>query len=214
MSEEKGGKLSDTLLRLLRGTGRPFSVNALLKELPKDAKKASVEKVLGKLVDSECVVEKTFGKKTLYWAKQSKVDSAKLLEQRNQLSEQIILLDKQLAATEETARKLEAELKPFTSKGKQDPDQKLSGPELDEAIKEQEKRVESLTAQRDRMAAAGGPKKSSKSKAEYEKAWRQRKRIVLDIMGAVLENSETLTKKDIIEQIGLETDEDAGVALP
>jgi len=55
MPEEKG-KLTDTILQLLKGTGKPFSVNGLLKELPKDQKKPNVEKALDKLVDVSFVL--------------------------------------------------------------------------------------------------------------------------------------------------------------
>jgi predicted transcriptional regulator len=50
MPEEKG-KLTDTVMRLLNGTGKPFTLNAMLKELPKDQKKTSVEKALNQLID-------------------------------------------------------------------------------------------------------------------------------------------------------------------
>ncbi|XP_059491104.1 homologous-pairing protein 2 homolog [Neocloeon triangulifer] len=213
MPEEKGIKLTDKILRLFQGTGKPFTANAILKELPKEEKKTNVEKALCKLVDSEEVVEKTFGKKKLYFAKQTKVDSSKLLELRNKLNENINLLDRELLNVEQAVKTLESEVRQQTDKGKQDPDQKLSDAELQEAIDEMQKRLDSLVRQKEKILAANGPKKCKQSKAVYEKAWRQRKRMVRDVMDAVLENSE-MTKQKLIEDIGLETDEDAGVSLP
>jgi Leucine zipper with capping helix domain len=74
--------------------------------------------------------------------------------------------------------------------------------------------MQQLIAERDKLTANRPNKTKSKlSKADYEKAWRKRKRIVKEIIDTVLENSE-MTKKNLLETIGLETDEDAGVTLP
>lgn len=73
--------------------------------------------------------------------------------------------------------------------------------------------MQQLTLEKDKLTANRPTSKSKLSKADYEKAWRKRKRIVKDIIDTVLENSE-MTKKNLLETIGLETDEDAGIALP
>jgi shikimate kinase len=70
-----------------------------------------------------------------------------------------------------------------------------------------------LTSERDKLTANRPVTKSKLTKADYEKAWRKRKRIVKEITDTVLENSE-MTKKSLLETIGIETDEDAGVTLP
>ena len=43
--------------------------------------------------------------------------------------------------------------------------------------------------------------------------WRKRKRIATDIVDAIMEGYPN-KKKDLIEEIGLETDEEVGVTLP
>lgn len=73
--------------------------------------------------------------------------------------------------------------------------------------------MEKLTSERDKLTSNRPATKSKLSKADYEKAWRKRKRIVKEIIDTVLENSE-LTKKSLVETIGIETDEDANVSLP
>lgn len=73
--------------------------------------------------------------------------------------------------------------------------------------------MEKLTSEREKLTANRPTGKSKLSKADYEKAWRKRKRIVKDIIDTVLENSE-MTKKNMLEAVGIETDEDAGVTLP
>jgi shikimate kinase len=73
--------------------------------------------------------------------------------------------------------------------------------------------MEQLTSKRDNLTANRPVSKSKLSKADYEKAWRKRKRIVKEITDTVLENSE-MTKKTLLETIGIETDEEAGVTLP
>jgi hypothetical protein len=74
-------------------------------------------------------------------------------------------------------------------------------------------KLKELTEKKEKLNV-NRPKTNSKlTKADYEKAWRKRKRIVKDIMDTILENSE-MTKKKLIEAMGIETDEDAGVSLP
>lgn len=51
MPSEEKVRLTDTVLRYLQGTGKPVTVNGLLKELPKDQKKPNLEKALSQLVD-------------------------------------------------------------------------------------------------------------------------------------------------------------------
>ena len=45
------------------------------------------------------------------------------------------------------------------------------------------------------------------------KTWRKRKRMAMDILDAILEGYPK-SKKQLFEEIGVETDEDVGVALP
>ena len=53
-------------------------------------------------------------------------------------------------------------------------------------------------------------------KADREKCvreWQKRKRLCLDVLGAIME-SYPKSKKELFEEIGIETDEDVGVSLP
>jgi len=86
------------------------------------------------LLQSGKIVEKTFGKKKIYFAKQAKVDPTKLLEQRNSLNERNSALDKELSILEQTAKSLEGEMKQQAEKIKQDPDNELSNAEVKENI--------------------------------------------------------------------------------
>jgi hypothetical protein len=51
MPSEEKVRLTDTILRFLQGTGKPVTVNGLLKELPKEQKKPNLEKAMSQLVD-------------------------------------------------------------------------------------------------------------------------------------------------------------------
>lgn len=55
-----------------------------------------------------------------------------------------------------------------------------------------------------------------KIRSDREKAlkhWRKRKRICMDMVNAVLDNSE-MKKAQLLEEMGIETDEDYGIKMP
>jgi hypothetical protein len=78
------------------------------------------------------VTEKTFGKKKLYFLKQTKVDATKLLEQRNSLNERNMILDRELTTIEQLVKSLEGDMKQQLDKIKQDPDNELSSSDISE----------------------------------------------------------------------------------
>ena len=60
--------------------------------------------------------------------------------------------------------------------------------------------------------------KQEKERIEYQhekmiKEWKKRRRLSLDILDAILE-SYPKSKKELYDSIGIETDKEAGVALP
>jgi len=78
------------------------------------------------------VTEKTFGKKKLYFLKQTKVDATKLLEQRNSLNDRNMVLDRELTTIEQLVKSLEGDMKQQLDKIKQDPDNELSSSDISE----------------------------------------------------------------------------------
>jgi cell division protein FtsB len=84
------------------------------------------------LIQAEKVTEKTFGKKKLYFLKQTKVDATKLLEQRNSLNERNMVLDRELTTIEQLVKSLEGDMKQQLDKIKQDPDNELSSSDISE----------------------------------------------------------------------------------
>jgi len=53
-----------------------------------------------------------------------------------------------------------------------------------------------------------------KSRALYAREWRKRKRLCGEILNTILEGGYQKSKKDLIEEVGIETDEELGVKLP
>lgn len=78
------------------------------------------------------MTEKTFGKKKLYFLKQTKVDATKLLEQRNSLNDRNMVLDRELTTIEQLVKSLEGDMKQQLDKIKQDPDNELSSSDISE----------------------------------------------------------------------------------
>ncbi|CAI8032610.1 Homologous-pairing protein 2 homolog [Geodia barretti] len=56
-------------------------------------------------------------------------------------------------------------------------------------------------------------KKVTKAHTEAVRHWRKRKRMTTDIVNAILEGYPK-SKKQLFEEVGIETDEDYGVSVP
>jgi len=74
---------------------------------------------------------------------------------------------------------------------------------------------ERLKAIKDQANAVSPEEKDAIMKARETnvREWRKRKRMAGDVMDAILENYPK-SKKEFMEEVGCETDEDCGVSLP
>jgi 26S proteasome regulatory subunit (ATPase 3-interacting protein) len=172
--------------------------------------KTAVQRALDQLVDEGTVREKTYGKQKIYFADQSKFSPFK--------SEAVANLDTELAEVtaefrelNEEVRKLESEASGLTNEKSVDElidEDKL----LDDEIEKLEQRLLAVKQNSGGVDPAVNRKVRNKWN-KYVSEWRKRKRLATGVMDMLLESC-PMPKKKMIEEIGIETDEDSKAVLP
>lgn len=172
-------------------------------------KKAITQKALDKLVEQGKVTLKEQGKsKKVYMMCQDGLE---------------VLPPEELAAIDDEIRQLKAEKQTLSDElkelqaSKEKASRALTNEELDERIEQLNKDVAEQEADLLRLStiklATPEEKKEAQDKvAKYLKAWRERKRIAMDIIGFVSEGK-NVKPRELMAELELETDEDANVNI-
>ena len=172
-------------------------------------KKSGVERALAELVDKGTITLKTYGKTKLYLQCQDKIElpdeeaAKKEEEDLAELVKSVEEIDEELAELRSKETRLKSS---------------MTLDEAKQAIAEEEASVEKKTAELNELGDPRElPTEEDKKVVEvsyYQArlAWKKRKKIVKNIVDTV---SEAMNKKpkELIELIGLEDDEEAGVDL-
>ncbi|XP_055854736.1 homologous-pairing protein 2 homolog [Episyrphus balteatus] len=204
--------VSKEVLSLLQEGNKPYSVNEVFEKCGKEYGKAAVQKALDSLLFREKIVEKAFGKQKIYFIRQSSYDPKEVKSELQMLTQKKALSDSSLKTKQDKIRELETKLKSFSAIPSLDA--------LEAEKKNLQESVDELTVKLDNIRAKQGVKISSedikkveKRHAKYLSVYRKRKRICTDMIDAILEGYPK-SKKILIQDIGLETDEAAGFTPP
>lgn len=204
----------ETVHEFMKSANRPFSSNDVFSGLQRQGVgKSAVDKALDQLVKENKVYVKLYGKQKVYCVVQP--------DSTAEDQKEIAAMDEELLKTNEALREAERKYKQSETEVKT-----LRGTcSVDEArskVAELEKTVSELRAQLDgHTSKKAGEVVSEKDKVlvkkDYEKIvkeYKKRKRMCTDILDSILENCPK-TKKALFEEIGIETDESAGMpSLP
>ncbi|NXG66378.1 HOP2 protein, partial [Hemiprocne comata] len=154
--------------------------------------------------------EKTYGKQKIYFADQEQLPAASDAELRS-LDGQITTLSSKVHELQQSCRQMEAELKDLNSS--------MTSPEMAKEIEALRKDCASYTEKLEKIKCATNhvtPEEKEKVCREqqlYCREWRRRKRMATELLDAILEGYPK-SKKQFFEEVGIETDEDHGAALP
>ncbi|ODM99011.1 Homologous-pairing protein 2 [Orchesella cincta] len=210
MSKSKDSAES-AVLQYLTSQNRPYSVNDIVLNLHKEHGKAAVQKALDTLVQNNDVREKTYGKQKVYLVDQSKLSDAGA-DELKQMDEKVDSLEKLCKQNQEAVKEAQAQLKMVTSS--------MTTDEARALVTKLTTETEELSAKYATLSAAQGEVMSkeerTKIRKDREKAvkeWKNRKRMCMDMVNTILDNSE-MSKSVLLEELQVETDEDAGVKLP
>jgi len=189
---------------------RPYSTQDIWMNLHKEHGKPLVQRVVDQLVADNKFKEKINGKQKCYVVNQDNIPAAseeelaKLDMECDQLTSQLSKTQDQCKEMEGIARKLNSTL---TTQEAVDKVKALEEENEDMAI-----RLEMLENKEVLVSAED----KAKIKHAHQQAithWKKRRRMCKDALDSILE-SWPKSKKDLFEEIGIETDEDVGARLP
>jgi len=206
----KEAAATGAVLKYFENQNRPYSAQDVFMNLHKEHGKPVIQRVIDQLVAENKLSEKVNGKQKCYVFNQNDMPSAS--------EDELVLLDKECATLAETLASKQDELKQLDSKVKklnsaltsQEAEEKLAV--LEEEILEMEERLDKLKNETVLIT----PEEKAKINKGLESAvatWRKRKRMCMNALDSILE-SWPKKKKDLLDEIGIETDESVGAVFP
>ncbi|KAJ7992385.1 hypothetical protein DPEC_G00277970 [Dallia pectoralis] len=191
---------------------RPYSVQDVFTNLQKQhgLGKTAVLKAMEQLSVEGKIKEKTYGKQKIYFADQAQfeeVSEGDLKAMDSHISE----LSSQVQTESQSCRQLDTELKELNSS--------LTTEEMMSEIQALKAECFGYRERLEKIKSATNhitPEQKEKVYKErdlYVKEWKKRKRLASDMMGSILEGYPK-TKKQFLEEVGMETDEDHQVTMP
>ncbi|XP_041824628.1 homologous-pairing protein 2 homolog [Melanotaenia boesemani] len=210
MSKKDNG--ASSILAYLNEKNRPYSAQDVFCNLQKQygLGKTAVVKALELLAADGKIKEKTYGKQKIYFADQSQfkdVNESDLKTMDSQISE----LSAEVQSLTQSCRQLDAELKELNSS--------LTTEEMMAEIQELKAECSGYRARLEKIKSATNhvtpeeKEKVYKERDVYVKEWKKRKRMASDMMNAILEGYPK-SKKEFLDEVGVETDEDCKVVFP
>ncbi|XP_041087652.1 homologous-pairing protein 2 homolog [Polyodon spathula] len=212
MSKSKDAGAASVILNYLNEKNRPYSAQDVFGNLQKQhgLGKTAVVKAMELLAQQGKIREKVYGKQKIYFADQSQftdVSDTELKSMDGKISE----LNSQIQGIQQDCRQLDAELRELNSS--------MTTKELISEIEALKKECVESKQRLERIKNATNhvtpeeKEKVYKERSQFVKEWKKRKRLTNDIMDAVLEGYPK-SKKQFLEEVGVETDEDCKVTVP
>ncbi|KAL0271193.1 UNVERIFIED_CONTAM: hypothetical protein PYX00_008363 [Menopon gallinae] len=172
--------------------------------------KTAVQKALDDLTRENKIREKVYGKQKIYSPLQEDVNTGEMEVEIVQLDSKIEELSESLKKAEDELKINESTLKDLKKVPSME-DCVREKQDLEKEVKHLSEKVESL-AKLDVKISDKDRNQMQKDRDSHLKEYRKRKRICMDILNSILENCPK-PKKALLEEIGIETDEDVGFKL-
>ena len=196
------------VIRFLTDQNRPVSLNDIIQAVGQKHDKSSVQKAVDKLVEEEKIFVKTYAKQKIFCVVQEDRENAGGGEELRILDKDIEEVSGELKTVENELCKRSCELK--------DLEGKITVEEAQVKASELGKDIAVLRGKLEKFNSKGSesvsPGEKNKLWAEYERCsreYRKRKRMCTDIVNMIMEGYPK-SKKHLVEDVGIETDEDAG----
>ncbi|XP_076000365.1 homologous-pairing protein 2 homolog [Genypterus blacodes] len=210
MSKKDAGPT--VILAYLNEKNRPYSAQDVFSNLQKQHGfgKTAVVKAMEQLALEGKIREKTYGKQKIYFADQAQFKEVKD-EDLKAMDGQISKLCAEVQSITQSCKQLDSELKDLSSS--------LTTEEMTSEISELKTERCGYRERLERIKAASNhvtpeeKEKVYKEKNVYVKEWKKRKRLASDMMNAILEGYPK-SKREFLDEVGVETDEDCKVAVP
>ncbi|KAF2363239.1 ous-pairing protein 2 [Trinorchestia longiramus] len=189
---------------------RPYSLNDIFLNLHKDIGKTALQKCLDQLVTSGDVMEKVYGKQKVYVADQSRFPTVNEQELKA-LEQEVAGLSEAVGGKQQEVQQAEAALKALLS-SLTTQDALSQSAKLEAESDALAARLELLRG-RQSLVCEEERRRLQQRRTDAVLQWRRRRRMARDVLDAVLEDYPK-SKKELFEDVGIETDEDVGVQMP
>eukprot|EP01087_Luapelamoeba_hula_P017992 TRINITY_DN5734_c0_g1_i1.p1 TRINITY_DN5734_c0_g1~~TRINITY_DN5734_c0_g1_i1.p1 ORF type:complete len:236 (-),score=48.81 TRINITY_DN5734_c0_g1_i1:74-718(-) len=198
----------ETVLAYMKRQNRPYNAQMLFENLHGEVKKTAAGKVLSHLASTGELVEKTAGKQKIYWPRQDELAAAD--------ADGLRALSDDIAEMRETIREIKQqndEAAARNSRLKAQPTNDEAESQIEELAAANAQMEERLARLRSgtKLVSKADKEKSQRDYNLMRKEWTSRKRKCMDIVSAVAEGAGK-RNKELMEETGVETDEDAGVS--
>jgi len=199
------------VLKYLTNQNRPYSVNDLVANLRNEIPKTMMQKVLDGLVQEDKVKEKVNGKQKAYAVNQDDFPVASEAEldtfdkEATKVQNELNEVNAQIKVKEDKIRTFNSQLTTGQAK------EKLR--EVQNEIAHLEQKLGDLSNQSGKMVDQDTMKAAKNLQNQTVREWRKRKRMFSNLTDALLENC-PIPKKSLFEEMGVESDQDAGVTMP
>lgn len=194
----------------LERQNRPYSAIDIFNNLHKEFGKTAVVKALETLAGQKKIIEKIYGKQKVYAPLQDQYGEFNEKEIKS-LDLKITELNENLASLQQQSKQQESQINSF---GKE-----MTTTELLQAVENLKKENFELNGRIDKLKSGTTlmtkeqRHKLYQRKEKMEGHWKKRKRMANDIINSILEGYPK-PKKQLIEETGVETDEEVGVLFP
>jgi len=208
MSKEAAA--TGAVLKYFKNQNRPYSAQDVFMNLHKEHGKPVVQRVIDQLVAEKKLSEKVNGKQKCYVINQDDLPTAS--------EDELVLLDKECVQLAEALSSKQDKLKQLDSKVKK-LNSALTSEEAEEKLKRLEAEVEEMEERLDKLkneAVLITPEEKQAINKQFEKSvglWKKRKRMCMSALDSILD-SWPKKKKDLFDEVGIETDEMIGVKIP
>ncbi|XP_027048309.1 homologous-pairing protein 2 homolog [Pocillopora damicornis] len=210
MSKKSEEEASQAVLAYLTKQNRPYSAIDIFSNLHKEYGKTAVQRSLEKLASEGTITEKINGKQKAYAPKQDQFGDYDENEIKK-IDSQISACSEKLKKLQETLKTQESELRNVNSTlTTKDAKTKLS--ELTQKCDKYQERLKNIKSTTKHVTPEEKDK-IYKDHKQYVQMWKKRKRLATDILNGILEGYPK-PKKQLIEDIGIETDEEYGAVIP
>ena len=195
----------------MEAQNRPYSVQNLIDNLQGRIKKTQTQRICDELVADKILVLKEYGKAKIYVINQDLYPDTST-EDLEKLDDQIKVRKEEMDKFQAQLKELQAEFKKITIEP--------TNQELDDMIKKLEKEESELSKKvsvfenkKTKTISEEDMKKIEQKCKVYETEWKKRKRGCMDMINTISDGMDK-NKNELIEEIGIETDEDLGVTCP
>ncbi|KZT53273.1 TBPIP-domain-containing protein [Calocera cornea HHB12733] len=207
----KGKDAEEAILAYIKKVNRPYGSSDISANMKNAVSKLAAQKVLQQMADEGKITQKTYGKATIFVAKQEGLETLSADQMKEMHAELARLKDKLRELNDRVKLGLERELIAI----RQEPTDEELEQQIDMAeaqVNKLRKELEPLRAQ----APSATPEEMNKIDDDWNKwraEWKARRKVFQDLFSAVTDSHTREDKDKLQEDLGLEFDSEEHIAL-